>query len=335
MKTILTTCGILVFLICIIAAAFYGEMVDYARHPINNGSIVEERLEITPGEQFKHTLTRLTELGIVKNPFKFQLLARFKGYDKKIKVGEYLISTRMSPQQILKTITSGRSLLYKVTIPEGYNLYQIAAVLEQNGWGNRDAFIALAKDPVFIKRLGIEAVSLEGYLYPETYLFAKKTSLEKIITAMINRFKTVFCDEWKNRAKEMGLSVHQVMTLASIIEKETGEASERPFISSVFHNRLKKRMRLESDPTVIYGMANFNGNITRKDLNTPTPYNTYKIKGLPPGPIASPGKESIEAVLYPADTKFLFFVSKKNGTHHFSRTISEHRKAVHKYQLSR
>ena len=324
----------MLYLLYSLATAFYGEMAYYAKHPINCEAL-EKILEINSGEQFKHTLTQLVASGIVKNPMKFRLLARFKGDDKRIKAGEYLISTRMSPEEILNTIISGRSILYRMTIPEGYNLNQIADVIEQNGWGNREDFLAIANDAAFIKQLGIEAPSLEGYLYPETYLFPKKTSVKKIITTMTKRFNSVFSEVWKNRAKEMGLSVHQVLTLASIIEKETGDSSERPVISSVFHNRLKKQMRLESDPTVIYGINNFNGDITRKDLDTLTPYNTYKINGLPPGPIASPGEKSIEAVLYPADTKLLFFVSKKDGTHHFSHTISEHRQAVQKYQLSR
>ena len=133
----------------------------------------------------------------------------------------------------------------------------------------------------------------------------------------------------------MGFTVHEIVTLASIIEKETGEASERPVISSVFHNRLEKGMRLESDPTVIYGIEDFDGNITRKDLRTPTPYNTYVIKGLPPGPIANPGKMSLQAALYPADTEYIFFVSKKDSTHKFSKTLKEHNRAVRKYQLNR
>ena len=152
---------------------------------------------------------------------------------------------------------------------------------------------------------------------------------------MVRRFQEVFTPAWEERARERKMTVHQVVTLASIIEKETGAPAERPVISSVFHNRLQKDMRLASDPTVIYGIKDFNGNLTRKDLTTPTPYNTYKIKGLPPGPIANPGADAIQAALYPADTDFLFFVSKRDGTHHFSKTYPEHEKAVRKYQLRR
>jgi UPF0755 protein len=152
---------------------------------------------------------------------------------------------------------------------------------------------------------------------------------------MVQRFRETISDRWRARADELGLTLHEIVTLASIIEKETGVPEERPLIASVFHNRLRKGMRLETDPTVIYGIEDFDGNLTRKHLRTPTPYNTYLIKGLPPGPIASPGRASLEAALYPADTDYLFFVARKDRTHQFSSTLEEHQKAVRKYQLRR
>jgi UPF0755 protein len=152
---------------------------------------------------------------------------------------------------------------------------------------------------------------------------------------MVRRFRHFFTDDWKKQAEKLGLSIHQVVTLASIIEKETGAGDERPIIASVFHNRLKKGMRLESDPTVIYGIKDFDGNITRRHLVTPNPYNTYIIKGLPPGPIANPGLKALEAALFPDDTRFLYFVSKKDGSHQFSTSLKDHNRAVRKYQISR
>ena len=201
------------------------------------------------------------------------------------------------------------------------------------GWGDRKTFLAMARDEAFAGKLGFNGKTLEGYLFPETYHFPKHADIKTIITTMARRFKVNFKPEWKIAAKKNGFTIHQVITLASIIEKETGAGEERPLISSVFHNRLKKGMRLESDPTVIYGITGYTGNITRKHLNTRTPYNTYKIKGLPPGPIASPGLKSIEAALFPAKTNFLFFVSRKDGTHQFSTNIRDHNRAVRKYQL--
>ena len=181
----------------------------------------------------------------------------------------------------------------------------------------------------------IPAQTFEGYLFPDTYYFSQDVTPKQIITSMVNQFRMTFKDEWEIRAHALGFTMHEIITLASIIEKETGVASERPVIASVFHNRLRKKMRLASDPTVIYGIKVFNGNITKKDLNRLTPYNTYMIRGLPPGPIANPGAESIKAALYPAKTNLLYFVAKFDKTHQFSATLADHNRAVRKYQLKR
>ena len=291
---------------------------------------------IAPGEVFDPLISRLQSEGLIVSPYKFKLLARLKGDDKKLKAGEYNLSTAMTPNQILDVLVGGKSFLYRLTIPEGYSAAQIAAeVAAQHLGDDVQTFINLVNDPETASRLGIEAQGLEGYLFPDTYFFPKGTPALAIISKMVARFKEQFKPEWYDRARELNLSVHEIVTLASIIEKETGDPAERPLISSVFHNRLKKRMRLESDPTVIYGIKDFDGNIKRSHLSTPTPYNTYVIRGLPPGPIASPGLSAIEAALYPADTNYLFFVSKKDRTHQFSTTIEEHNRAVRKYQLRR
>ncbi len=288
---------------------------------------------ILPGQNLSTIANYLNYTGIITNPVKFKLLARIKGCDKKIKAGEYLLSSSMPPIKILETIASGRVCLYKITIPEGYNLKQVASIIAKAKLGAKADFLRAATNSFFVYKQGINAETFEGYLFPDTYHFPKDTTPEKIIAAMVKRFRSIFNPEWKKRAKDLNLSIHQVVTLASIIEKETGVSFERPVISSVFHNRLKKRMRLESDPTVIYGLKNFDGNITRKHLAAQSPYNTYTIKGLPHGPIANPGSKAIEAALYPADTDFLYFVSKKDRTHKFSTNIKDHNKAVKKYQL--
>ena len=288
---------------------------------------------ILPGQNLSTIANYLNNTGIIKNPVKFKLLARIKGCDKKIKAGEYLLSSSMPPIKILETIASGKVRLYKITIPEGYNLKQVASIISKAKLGTKEDFLKAATDSSFACKQGINAETFEGYLFPETYYFPKNITPEKIITTMVERFRSIFNRKWEKRAKDLNLSIHQVVTLASIIEKETGVSFERPVISSVFHNRLKKRMRLESDPTVIYGLKNFDGNITRKHLATQTPYNTYTITGLPPGPIANPGSKALKAALYPADTDFLYFVSKKDRTHKFSMNIKDHNKAVKKYQL--
>jgi len=288
---------------------------------------------VHPGEGFGNISEKLLETGVIKYPFKFKLLARVKGYDKKIKAGEYCLSAAMTPLRILETVANGKVFFYKLTVPEGYNIKQIAQAVAKLGMGTEKAFSEIATDPSFVQEKGIDARTYEGYLFPDTYYLSKGATAKQIISLMVKRFESVFTPEWKKRADLMKFSVHQVITLASIIEKETGDPSERPIISSVFHNRLKRRMRLQSDPTVIYGIKNFDGNITRKHLKTRTAYNTYKIRGLPPGPIANPGEKAIEAALYPADTRFLYFVSKKDRTHKFSTNLKDHNRAVRKYQL--
>lgn len=208
---------------------------------------------------------------------------------------------------------------------------QIADLLDSKGLVNKQQFLSLAQDPALLEQYGIPGPTLEGYLYPDTYQLARGISPSTAIHTMVERF-WMLVRPLKKRAEDLGMEMEDVITLASIVEKETGLAGERATIASVFLNRLKRRMRLESDPTVIYGLKNFDGNLTRKDLSKPTPYNTYVIRGLPPGPIANPGLEAIKAVLYPAKTDYLYFVSKNDGSHHFSRTLSEHNRAVRMYQ---
>jgi UPF0755 protein len=216
------------------------------------------------------------------------MVARLKGYDKRLKAGEYALSATMTPIQIMEKLVKGKVKLYKLTVPEGLNIFQIANLVAEAGFAQNSSFIAAATDADLARKNGITAETLEGYLFPETYYFPKKVSIETVISTMVKRFRKVFNSAWKQRANQLGFSIHQIVTLASIIEKETGAPFERPVISSVFHNRLKRKMRLESDPTVIYGLKNFDGNLKRTHLETPTPYNTYKIRGLPAGPIANP-----------------------------------------------
>jgi UPF0755 protein len=223
-------------------------------------------------------------------------------------------------------------VLHRLTVPEGLTVVQIADVIERAGLGAAPEVVARANDPAHARALGVAASGLEGYLFPDTYLFPRTVTVDGILAAMVARFRTVFTPEWERRAAELGLTTHQAVTLASIIEKETGDPAERPLIGSVFHNRLKRGMRLETDPTVIYGIKDFDGNLTRRHLETPTPYNTYIIKGLPPGPIANPGRESLQAALFPADSPYLFFVSRNNGTHQFSATLADHSQAVRRFQ---
>lgn len=334
MKKILLISSTLIIISLCGFAVFILDLRQYADQPasLDTKNMV---VNIPSGQTFKVTTDILFKAGIIRSPFKFNMVARLKGYDKQLKAGEYILAASMPPIKILEKLVKGDVKLYKLTIPEGLNIYQIAELVAQEGFAEKAAFIESSTDAAFAREHGIPAETFEGYLYPETYYFPKNVSTRTIVSSMVKRFWLVFKPEWKERGKQLGFSIHQVVTLASIIEKETGAPFERPLISSVFHNRLKKKMRLESDPTVIYGLKNFDGNLNRKHLETLTPYNTYKIRALPPGPIANPGSASLEAALYPADTRYIYFVSKKNNTHQFSTNLKDHNQAVRKYQLRR
>jgi len=264
----------------------------------------------------------------------FLICARLLGYGRHIKAGEYRLNAGMSPLFILDILARGAVLLHQVTIPEGFTKEQIAMLLEKEGLADKKEFLALTENPEVVKSYGVTAPNLEGFLYPDTYQFSRGLTARSILDVFVSQFWKAVAP-FKERIKESGLSIEQVVILASIVEKETGRPEERPVIASVFLNRLKKGRRLESDPTVIYGIESFDGNLRKKDLSRHSPYNTYVIRGLPPGAIANPGMESIRAVLYPAETEYLYFVSKNDGSHHFTRTLVEHNRAVRTYQKNK
>lgn len=292
-------------------------------------------IDATPPKTFKEIALDLQDKGIIRNTFALRFIAQSEGTDTMIKGGEYELSAAMTPRQILEKMVRGDMFHRRVTIKEGMNMTEIASAIEQAGVLPRATFEAALRDPQILRDEEIDATSFEGYLYPETYQFPRNTSPVKIIKSMREQLTKRWLPEWSQRAKILEMTTHQVLTLASIIEKESGNFEEQPVISSVFHNRLKKGMRLQADPTVIYGIANFDGNITKKDLSTPTPYNTYVINGLPPGPIASPGINAIRSTLYPTDTNFLYFVGNGSGRHIFSETLDQHVNAVNQYQKNR
>jgi len=283
------------------------------------------------GSTLREVIDDLEKKGIIANKTPLLLWNKFSGHGARIKAGEYRLNSGMAPLGVLQILSKGSIITHPVTIPEGFTIKQIAEELEKKGLADRARFSALAGDPDVVKSYGISGPSLEGYLYPDTYRFGRGQPAISIIDVMVKRFFEV-TKPLEERVGESGMTLQQVITLASLIEKETGQREERAVIASVFLNRLKRGMRLESDPSVIYGIRDFNGNLTRKDLGEATPYNTYVINGLPSGPIANPGEESIKAVLYPADTDYLYFVSKNNGSHHFSKTLREHNRAVKIYQ---
>lgn len=290
-------------------------------------------IEISKGMNAKEIAHRLKKEGLIKNGLVFRVLAKVKGVENRLQAGEYELSSSLNLSRILSKIKKGEVLARPFTIPEGYNIYQIAQILEEKGLAEKRRFIALTEDAKFISRFGIQAKSLEGYLFPETYRVSKGMEEKEIIKLMISQFNKAVTEEDRKRAKEIGFTFHQIIILASIIEKETSAVEERALISAVFHNRLKAKRPLQADPTVIYALGEvFNGNLKKEHLRIDSPYNTYRYRGLPLGPIGNPGKKAIQAALYPADVGYLYFVSRNDGTHKFSSSLEEHNRAVWKYQ---
>jgi UPF0755 protein len=295
--------------------------------------------EVTPQKSFMTIAGELEKENLVKNAQFFNVYAKITGLRNKIKVGEYALNSNMRPKEILNVLISGISIAKPLTIPEGYNLFEIAEIFEKMGLAKKEEFLNLVFDPSFAKSLtGEDVSSLEGYLYPETYQVTKYMGLKDILTAQVRQFKSVFKSALEQK-QIANLNPREILILASIIEKETGNPSERVLISSVFHNRLAKKMRLQTDPTILYGKSVANKkmemNITRADLqSTNNPYNTYTIPALPPGPISNPGKASLVAAVQPAKTNFIYFVSQNDGTSRFTENLSEHNRNVQETQLN-
>src|SRR5262245_9666958 len=275
---------------------------------------------------------RLGSAGMVSSARPFAWWARLTGADRQIKSGEYLFTTPLSPLALLRILMSGESLHHTVTMTEGMTFKQVVTLLAAQGLGTEENFLCLNSDPTFLAAWGLPPQGIEGYLYPDTYRFSWLTPPEEILGHMIERFYGVLDPPMYRQAAVLNLSMHQVITLASIIEKETSSPDERPLVAAVFYNRLRKGMPLQSDPTVIYGIDHFDGNLTRQQLLTSTPYNTYLFRGLPPGPIASASLDSILAALHPAAHDYLYFVAKGDGTHVFSSDLNTHNRAVQRFQ---
>ncbi len=268
---------------------------------------------------------------VVRNAYEFYALAMLKNALPRLQAGEYAFSTLSTPEQVLDKIVNGRVVIHTVTLPEGCTMWDVARILDQKELVSSADFLATAADANLIRSLGIKASSLEGYLFPETYQFKRPLDGAAAAKAMVRQFRSHLPPEWEDRARELGLGLHQIVTLASIVEKEAVVDSERPIIAGVFYNRLKINMPLQSDPTAVYDIPGFSGPVLAAHLSRHSPYNTYQIKGLPPGPICNPGIKSLRAALYPEKVPYLYFVSNNDGTHTFSVTVQEHRKAVNRY----
>lgn len=280
-------------------------------------------ITITPGMTLKQIGGHLEKGGFVRNAWAFMTYTTLTGSAQKLQAGDYRFKKPVTVPQVLRKLVKGLVILNKIQIIEGWTVEQIADYLAQQ------TFI---KDPSFVETFLLLAKDQEGYLFPETYNFSSSAAPQDYLKTFVTHFEKFYLTTVAHLTSLPTFSMHEIVTLASMIEKETGVGTERPWIASVFYNRLKKKMPLSSDPTVIYGLKNFDGNLRKEDLANPHPYNTYVHPGLPPGPICNPGRASILAALQPAQTDYLYFVSKNDGTHHFSKTAAEHANAVRTYQ---
>lgn len=322
----------------IAAGAFVFMFFRYSVTPKNQAQSTPVIIEVSKKSTLSEVAKTLAENGVIENETAFRWLGRLTRRGARLRQGEYSVSASLSPAQIFEILSSGKSIAHSLTITEGSNLYEIAAEIEEKGIGEKSRVIEICKNRAKLKEFGIDepdAVSFEGFLFPDTYAYNKFSKPEELLHQMVRKALSLWGEKERLRAQEIGMSRYQVLTLASIIEKETGARSERPLISGVFHNRLRIRMRLQSDPTTIYGIwERYSGNLHRSDLLEATPYNTYAISALPIGPIGNPGRESIQAALYPAQTEALFFVSRNDGTHVFSKSLADHNRAVRDFQIN-
>lgn len=322
---------LLAFFVAVALVVYYQ---IYVNTPGPAGSSTEKSVVLTipKGSSVKAIAEILGDRGVIYNDVRFLLLAKLSGYSTKLQAGEFRFPLGQKPLEILKFLSSAEPVSYSITIPEGLNATEIAKIFAGEGWCDEKQFLQLVGDEERINKFGLTAgTSLEGFLFPDTYIFTKEISgADTVITIMLAHFQKVWAEEIEGL--EPPPDVDKTIILASIVEKETAEPSERPLIAGVFHNRLQRGMRLQSDPTVVYGVPDYDGVITKKHLRTSTPYNTYTLPGLPVGPISNPGREAIRAVLNPQNSSHLYFVSKNDGTHQFSANLADHNRAVRKYQ---
>lgn len=286
--------------------------------------------EIKQGEGFSSINYRLGQENLINSPRLFHRYNQFKGQMTSFRSGRYMIENGSTLADISHTFIYGTPITARVTIPEGHNIFQIADALERNNVVSAQEFLALARDEDFVQSLGIPGKRIEGYLFPNTYHFQEEITAKEAIMVMYNEFKRQIA---QFNIEDSDFNLHEIIILASIVEKETGAPWERPRIAGVFLNRIEKGMRLQSDPTTIYGMyEQYDGRIRRSDLQRVTPYNTYRVNGLPKGPIASPGFEAIRSILEPEEHEYLYFVSRNDGTHVFSTNLRDHNNAVNHWQ---
>jgi len=329
----------LVFLVLLLGAAGAGGSVWLYRRvhePYRGYQTAEQFVDVPPGADSRAIGDRLVASGVIPDPITFRAALWLTGQGRHLKAGEYRFDQPMTPLDVINKVVRGDVYVVTLTVPEGLTIADMAKLFEDHGFGTVAAFIAAAKDPSPIHALDPEARDLEGYLFPETYPLSRHVDAAVLVRQMEARFEHMFTPELRQAAAAHGLSVRQAVILASIVEKETARAEERPLVAAVYTNRLRLGMGLQCDPTVIYALerlGTYTGNLRRVDLMVDSPYNTYRYRGLPPGAIAAPGRASLEAAVNPAPVDYLYFVSRNDGSHEFASTLKEHNRNVQKYQV--
>ncbi len=308
----------------ILTVVFGAWLFIYAKTPIDPEKSVTVLVDLPTGTSFVKTTKILSDAGLVKNRLFFYVLVGVKRATRTIRAGEYEFSTSLSPSELVDKLIRGDIKNYRVIIYEDSSLKQIAARLKEYKLIDEKTFFELSEDRVFLSLLGVQGPSIEGYLFPDTYLFNRSMSTRQIMRSMVDRFWEKISPEMINQAAAKGLDPHQFVTFASLVGKESWKTEEKPLIAAVFYNRMSRGIPLQCDPTTVYDLKDFDGKILRSHYRRESPYNTYIIKGLPPGPIASPGLDSFQAILNPAKVDYLFFVAQNDGTHFFSSKLSDH-----------
>ncbi len=328
--------ALFVLLLLIAAGAAGGWIYLRIGEPYRGYSGAEQFVQIPTGAGSRTIGDRLVQGGIVHDALSFRVGLYISGKGRHLQAGEYRFDSAMTAMEVIDKLARGDVYVINLTFPEGLTMAEMGELFESHGFGSAATFVAAARDPTPIKALDPAARDLEGYLFPETYLLPRHTDAPRLVKLMTDRFAHVFTPELRQAAEADGLTVRQAVTLASIVEKEAARPEERPIVAAVYENRLRIGMALQCDPTVIYALervGKYTGNLRREDLAFDSPYNTYRYPGLPPGPIASPGRASLEAAVHPAPVDFLYFVSRNDGSHEFARTLEEHNRNVRKWQV--
>jgi peptidoglycan lytic transglycosylase G len=326
---------ILLSLVVLFTGAFAVWLLVGAEKPYKGYSGVEQFVEIPPGAGPTSIGRRLAQTGVIRDQLSFRITLARSGQARRLQAGEYRFDRPMTTREVIDKIARGDVFLRPVTFREGLTVRQMAEIYERDGGGSKAEFLRAAENASLIHDIDPAAPDLEGYLFPDTYTLPRRTTAEQLVQRMVTAFRDVMTPDLVQRAAARGMSVRELMTLASLVEKETGKPGERPIVAAVYTNRLKIGMGMQCDPTVIYALeraGKYDGNLTRENLQFDSPYNTYRYAGLPPGPIAAPGRASIEAAASPADVPYLYFVSRNDGSHVFSATLDEHNRNVYEFQ---